>query len=279
MRLRRALDEEVAIALGMPDGELEVRLPRRRDAVEEREHVVRTEHVDGGRPQLGVAPRQRQRHVATVRTADDAGTTRVHSLVVRQHLGHRMHVVEPVLATPVMVDALHVVHPVARRAPHVGHEDREALERERLDERHREPREVRPLLALWPSVHVVDERPSARRTRAPGTAGTAAQTCAGRRGRRTTTSSPAESSAGSMPSGFSFVCCVGVPSASSTKSCVGVVAVQNERAQRPLSGSRAMPCSTPPASSPFAHEHAAELHSAGRFVEVSLIGPRDSRRC
>ena len=81
------------------------------------------------------------------------------SAVVLRHLGHRVHVVEAVEAAPVAVDALHVVEPVPGRAARVGDEDREALEREGLDERHREPREVRPLLALRAAVDVVDEGP------------------------------------------------------------------------------------------------------------------------
>jgi hypothetical protein len=65
--------------------------------------------------------------------------------------------IESVEPTPVMVDTLRVVEAVAGRPARVGHEDGEALEREDLDERHREPSEVRLLLALRPAVNVVDE--------------------------------------------------------------------------------------------------------------------------
>ena len=110
-------------------------------------------------PQLGVARRQRQRHVAAVRAADDTGARRVHPRVVRQHLGHRMNMVEPVEPAPVAVDPLRVVEAVAGRAARVRHEHGEPLERQELDQRHREPREVRPLLALRSAVDVVHERP------------------------------------------------------------------------------------------------------------------------
>ena len=52
----------------------------------EREQVVRAEHVDGRAPELGMAPGERQRHVAAVRAADDARARDVDALVVRQHL-------------------------------------------------------------------------------------------------------------------------------------------------------------------------------------------------
>ena len=69
-----------------------------------------------------------------------------------------MDVVEAVLSTPVAIDAARVPEAVPGRAAHVGDEDGEALEREDLDQRHREPREVRALLTLRPAVHVVHER-------------------------------------------------------------------------------------------------------------------------
>src|SRR4026209_1058459 len=56
-----------------------------------------------------------------------------------------MNVIEPIEAAPVTVVALRVVEPIAGRPARVRHEHCEALEREDLDERHREPREVRAL--------------------------------------------------------------------------------------------------------------------------------------
>src|SRR4051812_40101376 len=66
VRLRRALDEEVAVAFGIAEHEREIRLPRLRDAIDEREQVIRAEHVDGAAPELRVAARERQGHVAAV---------------------------------------------------------------------------------------------------------------------------------------------------------------------------------------------------------------------
>ena len=145
--------------LRIPDGEREVRLPGLRQPVHEREEVVRAEHVDGSAPQLGVSCGERQGHVAAVRAPHDTGPRRVHPFVVRKHLGHGVDVVEAVQPTPVAVDTLRVVEPVAGRSARVRDEHGEPLEREDLDERHREPREVRPFLALRPAVDVVDERP------------------------------------------------------------------------------------------------------------------------
>ena len=128
-----------------------------RDA--QRDEVVRAEHVDGAAPELRVAAGEHQRHVAAVRAADHAGALDVDAVVFRQNLLHREHVVEPVLAAPVAVDALRVVE---RRSPSSrgrSGRTRRSPQREDLDQRHREPREVGALLALRAAVDVVDERP------------------------------------------------------------------------------------------------------------------------
>ena len=153
--------EEVAVLLGVADGEREVRLPRLGQPVHEREEVVRAEHVHGGPPQLRVPRGERERHVAAVGAPDHACSRDVDALVLRQDLRHRVDVVEPVEPAPVAIDLLRVLEAVAGRAARVRNEDREALEGEDLDQRYREPREVRTLLALRPAVDVVHERPRA----------------------------------------------------------------------------------------------------------------------
>ena len=70
-----------------------------------------------------------------------------------------MHVIQPVLSAPVAIHPFGVIEPVASRPADVRDEHGEAFECENLDERHREPREVRTLLALRTPVDVVHERP------------------------------------------------------------------------------------------------------------------------
>ncbi len=101
---------------------------------------------------------QRQGHVAAVGAADDRRAACVDALVPGQQL-HGVDMVEAVLAAPIAIDVLHVTQPVAGAAAGVGHEDGKAVERQELDERHGEPREIGPLLPLWPAVDVVDQRP------------------------------------------------------------------------------------------------------------------------
>ena len=120
VRARRALDEEVALGRRVAEREREERLPRLGDALAERDEVVRAEHVAGCAPQLGVARGEHERHVAAVGASDDAGARDVDALVVRQDFLHRVHVVEPVLAAPVAVDALRVCEAVAGRAAAFG---------------------------------------------------------------------------------------------------------------------------------------------------------------
>ena len=136
VRLRRALGEEVVIALRIPEHELEVRLPRLGHSFDCGEEVIRAEHVDRAAPELRMARGQSQRHIPAVRPPHDSRARHVDALVVRKHLGHRVHVVEPVLPAPVAVDALRVRKAVTGRAAHVRDEHREAFEREDLDQRH-----------------------------------------------------------------------------------------------------------------------------------------------
>ncbi len=99
----RALDQEVVVPFRVADGDGEVLPPWGRDAVLEVEQVVGAEQIDGGAPQLGMAAGQGQGHVAAVRAADHGRARDVEARVLRQHLRHRMHVVQPVLAAPVVV--------------------------------------------------------------------------------------------------------------------------------------------------------------------------------
>src|SRR5512142_1653141 len=69
-----------------------------------------------------------------------------------------MHVVEPVLPAPVAVDLLGVVQSIPGAAAHVWYKYGEAVQREELDQRHREPGEIGALLALRPAMDVINQR-------------------------------------------------------------------------------------------------------------------------
>ena len=102
--------------------------------------------------------RLHQRHVTAVGAADYADAAGVEPRVIGQAL-QPGHVIQPVGAAPVTVDALGVVQAVPGAAPHVGHEDGQSFQGEELDERHREPGEIGPLLALGTAVNVDHKRP------------------------------------------------------------------------------------------------------------------------
>lgn len=105
MRSRRALDENVAVAPRVADGDLKVRLPRFRNPLQEGQEVGGPEHVHRRPPRLGVEAGQHERHVAAVGAADKAGPGDVKPLVARQHRGHGVDVAEAVLPAPARVGA------------------------------------------------------------------------------------------------------------------------------------------------------------------------------
>src|SRR5262249_1106201 len=118
---------------------------------------VRPEHIDRRRPEFWMATGERQRHVPAIRPAHHADPAGVDAWVTAQ-VFDAGDVVKSILAAPVAVDARHVVLAVAGRAANVRYEYGEPAQRQVLNERHREPREVRPLLALWTAMDVVHDR-------------------------------------------------------------------------------------------------------------------------
>ena len=147
----------------MADRHVHVGLPRLWKRIDEGEQVVRTEHVDTRAPQLGVAAQQREGHEPAIAAPHHTEPVQVEPTVATKRLD-ACDMVESVGTTPVPIDLLGVRQPVAGRPAHVRNEDGESAEREQLDERHREPGEVGPLLALRPSVDVVDHRERTRMT-------------------------------------------------------------------------------------------------------------------
>ena len=123
---------------------------------------------------------ERQRHVPAVGPAHHARPRDVHAVVSRQDLSSRARgragPARPSRGPPASCRRARSRCCRARwgRRPRTP-------EREELDERHREPGEVRALLALRTAVHVVDERPRAS-SRGRGTGGRGAP----RRGARRT---------------------------------------------------------------------------------------------
>ena len=69
-----------------------------------------------------------------------------------------MYVVQAVVSAPIVVYVLHIAQAVAGAAAHVGHKHREAVEGEELDKGHGEPGEIRALLALRPTMDIIDHR-------------------------------------------------------------------------------------------------------------------------
>src|SRR5688500_17073601 len=76
-----------------------------------------------------------------------------------------MDMIEPVVATPISIYTLGVAQSISCAAAGVGDEYGETIEGEELDEGHREPGEVRPLLSLWAAVDVVHQGAAAFETK------------------------------------------------------------------------------------------------------------------
>src|SRR5713226_1715200 len=66
--------------------------------------------------------------------------------------------VENVFSTPVLVNPLHVTHTIPSASPNVRNKDRESIKGQVLDERHREPCKIWPLLPLGTTMNILDKR-------------------------------------------------------------------------------------------------------------------------
>src|SRR6266581_3408908 len=101
--------------------------------------------------------RQCQRHISTIGSSNNASAARVDPGILLQTL-ETFNMVQHVFSAPVLVHPLHVAHTIARTTSHVWNEDRETIQCQVLDQGHREPCEIRPLLSLRPSVNIFDQR-------------------------------------------------------------------------------------------------------------------------
>src|SRR5205823_10794065 len=88
-------------------------------------------------------------------SADNASAARVYPRIFLQTL-ETLDMVQYVFAAPVFVYPLHVADSVACTASYIWNEDCETVQRQVLDQGHREPGEIRPLLSLRSSVNVFD---------------------------------------------------------------------------------------------------------------------------
>ena len=132
-------------------------LPGLRDPAHEIDQIIGAEHVHRRRPQLRMAQRQASRSCNRRRNGPPPPTGEISiRRVPGQHL-HGVDMVKAIPAAPVPVHLLGVFQSVTGAPPRVGNEDGEALQSEKLDQRHGEPGEIRPLLALGASVDVVDQ--------------------------------------------------------------------------------------------------------------------------
>src|SRR5438445_2960458 len=99
---------------------------------------------------------QGQGHVSSVGSSNNTSSVGVNSRVLLQAF-ETLNVVENVFSAPVLVYPLHVTHAVSGASSNVGNKDRKPVESQVLDERHREQREIWPILSLWTPVNVLDK--------------------------------------------------------------------------------------------------------------------------
>src|SRR3989442_1616007 len=100
---------------------------------------------------------QGQGHVSSVRPSDNTSSAGVNPRVFLQAF-ETLDVVENVFSAPVLIDPLHVTHPISGASSNVRNKDRESINGQVLDERHREPCEIWPLLSLGTPMNILDER-------------------------------------------------------------------------------------------------------------------------
>src|SRR5260370_19069933 len=98
-----------------------------------------------------------QDQVPTVRSSDNSSALGIDPRVFLQAF-ETLDVVENVFSAPVLVDPLHVTHTIPSASPNVRNKDRESIESQVLDERHREPGKIWPLLSLGTPMNILDKR-------------------------------------------------------------------------------------------------------------------------
>src|SRR5437868_3303326 len=74
-----------------------------RDTLAEGDQIIGSKHIHRGLPEFGVVRCLCQRHIATIGAPDHTGPLRIYAFVLRQDLGHGMHMVLPVFAAKVVV--------------------------------------------------------------------------------------------------------------------------------------------------------------------------------
>src|SRR2546425_5363620 len=100
---------------------------------------------------------QGQGHVSSVGPSHNTSALGIDPRVFLQAF-ETLNMVENVLSAPVLVDPLHVTHPISSASSNVRNKDRESIESQVLDERHREPGKIWPLLSLRTPMNVLDKR-------------------------------------------------------------------------------------------------------------------------
>src|SRR6266852_7082520 len=100
---------------------------------------------------------KRQGHVSSVGSSYNTSSARVNPRVLLQKF-ETLNVVQYIFSAPVLVDPLHVTHTIPSASPNVRNKDRESVKGQVLDERHREPGEIWPLLSLRTPMNVLDKR-------------------------------------------------------------------------------------------------------------------------
>src|SRR2546422_2182108 len=98
-----------------------------------------------------------QGHVSSVGPSDNTSAFGVDPRVFFEAF-ETFDVVENVFSTPVLVNPLHVTHAIPGASPNVRDKHGESIEGQKLDERHREPSKIRPLLSLGTPMNVLDQR-------------------------------------------------------------------------------------------------------------------------
>src|SRR5713101_1300361 len=100
---------------------------------------------------------QGQGHVSSIRSSDNTSAFGIDPRIFLQAF-ETLDVVENVFSAPVLVHPLHVTHTIPSASPNVRNKDRESIKGQVLDERHREPCKIWPLLSLGTPMNILDKR-------------------------------------------------------------------------------------------------------------------------
>src|SRR5437879_4847259 len=150
------LQEHITVLLWVSNRQSNVRHPGRRCSQSPLWQVIGSKHIDSSLPHIRKPRSQSQSHEATIGSSHNSSPFGIDPRILL-HMFQAFEMVPDVVPTPIPINELHVSHTITGASTDVRDEDRESVQRQVLDQRHREPGEIRSLLPLRPAMNILNK--------------------------------------------------------------------------------------------------------------------------